>query len=519
MIKQRIDSIIEENNTAQSEFESLLDKLKLESRTNEINIYDSLHGTIDFSILKTKGFANVQKICFHKEGEIVEVSGLPETLKTFVCNKQLLLNLSDLPKYLEVLEIDYNYLEELDLEKNTKLKKLKCNHNNLKKIENLGENVEEIYCENNKIKRLNLQGSVKLQVLHCSNNPAIILEGVSPTIVELKNDNNPLFDNTHFCRNEGELVEKDSADLAEKEIEYTQALYQYFKIKNEYENYFLMKKREIYKKYENKNKAKQKIAKIQPKCIHCERPVGTIFELKDRYHTASCGDTRTPCKLNIKIYSGNNDYDNNIVLSLTKTQLDETKSEIIEKKMQTVLNYITEQSSSVQFKTLMEKYNMYNKEYSESLKNYEETMYGDIRKECIREKQIHIYELLEHIDGLIKEGHIEPAVKMQVKELFPEIENLRKLKYDIMEMTIIKNNSAGFSKEGSSSQNSNENNSSVIRTGENVNSNDQTEGDGNEKNENVENKPEYSLLFQNIVSPQKRYITFGNDPKVLHFII
>jgi hypothetical protein len=512
MIKQRIDGIIEENNTAQNEFESILEKLKLDSLNNEINIYESLHGTIDFSVLNKKGFINVNKICFHKQGEIVEVNGFPETLKIFSCNNQLLLNLNNLPKDLEVLEIDSNYLEEIDLEKNIKLKILKCNNNNLTKIENLGDNLEEFYCESNKIKRLNLQNLLKLKVLHCSNNSTIILEGLPPSIVDLKNDNNPLFDNNHFCRNEGELIEKESADLAEKEIEYTQGLHQYFKIKSDYEKSLILKKKEIYKKYENSNKAKQKIAKIMPKCIQCNRSVGTKFELKDRYYTAYCGDTRNPCKLNIKIYAGHNDYENNIVLSLTKSNLDEIKTEIIEKKMQTILNYITEQSSSSQFKQLIEKYNMYNKEYIESLKYYEETIYGDIRKECIREKQIHIYELLEHINEMIKDGNIEPAVKMQVKELFPEIENLRKLKYDIMEMTIVKNNASGLSKESgneqSKSHNQNENSS-----------NEQKEGESTEKNENIENKSEYSWLFQNVVAPQKRYMILGAAPKIIKFVV
>ena len=56
MAKVQYKQSFQEEVAEQSEFESLLDKLRLESRTNEINIYDSLHGTIDFSILKTKGF-------------------------------------------------------------------------------------------------------------------------------------------------------------------------------------------------------------------------------------------------------------------------------------------------------------------------------------------------------------------------------------------------------------------------------------------------------------------------------
>lgn len=514
MIKQQIENILEENNTAQTQFETLLDKLSLEPQKNEINIYDSFHGTIDFSVLEKKGFLNVQQICFHKEGELVEVSGFPPTLKRFICNKQLLAELQNLPKDLEVLECDYNYLEELDFENNQKLKILKCNNNILTKIENLPESLEEFYCENNQIKRLNLQESVNLKVLHCSNNRTIVLEGFPPSVVDFKGDNNPLFDNTHFCRNEGELVEKESADLAEKNVEFSEGLYQYFKIKNEYEKSIVLKKREIFKKEENSNRAKRKISKIQPKCIQCGRPVGTKFGLKDRNYTAVCGDVTTPCKLNIKIYAGDNDFDNNMVLSLTKTKVDEIKNKIIQQKIETVLNYMGEQMSSAQFKVLIEKYNMYNKEYLESLKKYEETMYGDIRKECIREKQIHVYEVLAHINELIKDGHIEPAVKMQVKELFPEIENLRKLKYDIMEMNIVKSNISGGNKPTDSSNDAGgEGNTASPSQGLAEETGGEKEGEKNE------NKQEYSWLFQNVVAPQKRYISFGSEPKIIKFIV
>lgn len=513
MIKQQINNILEENNTAQSQFEALLDKLSLDPQKNEINIYDSFHGTIDFSALEKKGFSNVQIICFHKEGELVEVTGLPSTLKTFICNKQFLTELQNLPKYLEVLECNYNYLEELDLEETPKIKILKCNNNVLTKIENLPESLEEFYCENNEIKRLNLQESINLKVLHCSNNRTIVLEGFPSSVVDFKGKNNPLFDNTHFCRNEGELVEKETADLAEKNVEFSEGLYHFFKIKNEYEKSIFLKKREIFKKEENSNRAKRKISKIQPKCIQCERPVGTNFGLKDRIYTAVCGDVTTPCKLNIKIYAGDNDFDNNMVLSLTKTKVDEIKNQIIQQKMETVLNYMGEQMSSAQFKVLIEKYNMYNKEYLESLKKYEETMYGDIRKECIREKQIHIYEVLAYINELIKEGHIESAVKMQVKELFPEIENLRNLKYDIMEMNIVKSNISGGKKStDSSNEDGGEGNTAAPSQG--LAEESDKEGDTKEKN-----KQEYSWLFQNVVAPQKRYISFGSEPKIIKFIV
>jgi hypothetical protein len=504
MFKERIENILEDNNTAQNEFEVLLDKMKLEPQINEINIYESLHGTIDFSVLRKKGFVNIEKICFHREGEIVSVNGLPSTLKQFICNNQLLTELTNLPKDLENLECDFNYLEELDFSTNEKLKKLKCNGNYLEKIENLPETLEEFYCENNKIKRLNLQNLVNLKILHCSNNRTIILEGVSPSIVDLKNENNPLFDGEHFCRNEGELAEKESADLAENNIEYVQGLQQYFKIKNNYEKSLQLKKRIIFKKEENVNKAKRKIERIQPKCIQCERPVGTKFDLKDRHYTAVCGDDKNPCKLNIKIYAGMNDYQNSELLYLLKKDVDDIKNEIIQQKMQTVLNYMSERIASIKFKSLIEKYNLLNKEYLEVLKKYDEMMYGDIRKECIREKQIRVYEILSQIDELVKEGHIDYAVKKQIKDLIPEIDNLRKLKYDIMEMSIFINNSSFGKKEGTET-------SEEGATGEG-------DEEGAKKKDN-EKKQEYSWLFQSVVAPHKKYMSYGEEPKVVKFVI
>jgi len=62
IIHVKRESIIKDNNTAQSEFSNIISSLN--TNVSELNINSPLHGVLDLSILSEKGFDNIKTIIF-----------------------------------------------------------------------------------------------------------------------------------------------------------------------------------------------------------------------------------------------------------------------------------------------------------------------------------------------------------------------------------------------------------------------------------------------------------------------
>ena len=83
---------------------------------------------------------------------------------------------------------------------------------------------------------------------------------------------------------------------------YYEELEEYYKLKNKY---MLLKQKKITevtgdygKDYDQK---KQILAKYKPKCINCKQEGGTIFTETPELLRATCGNTFSPCKLDLSI--------------------------------------------------------------------------------------------------------------------------------------------------------------------------------------------------------------------------
>lgn len=438
IILQEYENIIRDNNTAQLQLNNILDNIT--KNTNELLINEVLHGNLDFSILEEKGFKNIKRIIFSVKGEVTEIINLPSQLEILHCNDQFLLNLTNLPSHLQELHCKDNHINFIDLTKCTKLKVLQISNNQLQIVDNLPPLLEELYCNDNQIKTLNLINNHKLRVLHTSNNKTIIIIGIPPSIVDFVSENNPYIE-INTCIN-GEGQPPATQDSQMKKVNYMESLNDYFKLKNKYEMKLHEMRRKAFHKGSSSINGKRLASRIVPKCIRCNKSGGTIFNYKDRRYTAVCGNTEHPCELNIEIY--NSSFTNNEkYLELAKDALNELKLEIIQQKMDTVFNYTTKSSATNLFKKLMNEYNDFNKTYSELFTKHNDLYYGEIRKECIEKKTVHIFELILSVKKLLNEykktdnpNILKTAVDIQVKELFPEIHNLRMLKYEIMEMNL-----------------------------------------------------------------------------------
>lgn len=466
LIYDERESIIKENNTAQTVFADIIKDLKPD--LVELDIKIPFQGDLDLSICK---FPKLRSVIFG-EGKITNLLNIPRHIVKLVCAGNLLVELNDLPNSLLQLDCARNYLTTIDFTKIPNIQEFHCEENKISELIGLPKSLVALYCDNNRLKHIDLKDMKNLQTLHVSNNPLVIVENLPETIHEFVSDNNPIavIENT---RDDG------PKDRVEKQLNYADALDKYFKLKTKYEAEVLEKKRSAYKRGVNKKDKLARAAAVRSKCISCRRPVGTIFSTDINGYTAICGDKDHPCKLDIKLSRGNFEQSETI-LSTFKEALDDTKDRIIKLKMDTLFNYVSEATSSKLFKKKMEDYNKDSKIYKDELDRYN-TLYNNAHtQELHKGKMETVYELQKNIRKLLTEyattddkNILTIAVHTYVKDLLPEIENLRRLKYEIMEMNHILN----------------------------------------------ANKPDISILYQSIVAPAKCEYLYGESPSVIRFTV
>lgn len=485
IIEER-ENIIKNNNTAQQVLLSILDKF--DTNVRELTIHQELHGNLDFSVLKTKGFNNIKTIQLLEKGEVTSISNLPESLEKLVASHQYLIEIENLPIQIKEIDVQHNFISDIDISKLNKLKVLQISDNHFTKLENIPDSIEEIYCNNNRIKLLNLKENTILRVLHTSNNKAIIIESLPPSVVDFKSENNPFIEieyaNLHSTTNDPN-VDND------KKINYIESIFEYFKIKSKYEENNIKEKRKLYKKTESKKQGKKNIAKWTPKCIQCKQPGGTLFSRKNETYYAVCGNKSSPCNLNIEIYNGKVYSIDYLIQIFGLEELIKVKENIMKQKLDNIFNYENEKLAMAKFKENLEEFTFLNNELTDLIEKNNNLYKDVVRQDMISRKTQHIYELIAAIKELIiqykKDNNgqlLKTVMEIQVKELNPEIHNLRMLQYEIMEMEY----------------------SSYKKIGK----------ENDEEDESTQELKE-SFLFQRYASLQKRDVLIGKPQNVVKY--
>lgn len=437
VIKDQREDIIRENNTAQAYLTDLLVN-KLPRRLTVIEIREPLHGDIDFSIIRNSGFMFVNEIIL-PEGEITSITNVPEGIERLICPKNFLFSLEDLPSSLQHLEIPHNYLSTINLAPCKKLQYVNISYNALEKIEKLPTDIVEMQLNNNALRHLDLRGLDRLKILNVSNNKISVIENLTDEITDLNIDNNPSveFRNSALPSLDGSPVE--DVDV-QKNINFVQSLFDYFRIKNEYETKLHETKRRVFKNAPNKKIGKRNASEIKAKCIGCTRPVGTVFSIRDDRYIAICGSTDAPCKLNIEIYKGNYSSQQGILYTF-KNGIEKIKDNIIKQKLDTLFSYISEQDSVKRFKKELNDYNLEAMIYKDLLDEYEENHADPHKQDLIQKKKDKIFYYVENVRSLLAEYEktenrelLKTAVQLQVSDLIPETQNLRLLTAELMEM-------------------------------------------------------------------------------------
>jgi len=433
IIEQQRETVIRENNTAQNELMGILENVS--KSIKELSIAQTLHGDLDFSYLGERGFNSIETIELG-EGEITVLRNLPDSLKKLVCSHNLLTNL-EIPRDLEILECDANYLFRLDTKSSQRIKVLHLSNNKLVELENPPRDLEELYLNNNHLKSLDLEECTSLRILHVNENPMLLLEKVPDSVVELLSENSPF---VNIDTSKEHVAEKEKTNLAK--IDFIESLKDYFKLKTKYETQVYQMRKKVYENAANKSIGRKLLKQVNPKCVNCRRPVGTIFELKDEKYVAMCGDPNraTKCNLHIELYRGGFTNEEFLVY-LFREQVDDLKETIMKQKLDVLFSYKNESIVAQQFKKELERYNTDSSIYKQLLANHDELYYNSERNEKIIEKMEKIDIIKMKIQTMLSEYEksgntniLKDAMNVQIHNLQPEIENLRRLKLDIMEM-------------------------------------------------------------------------------------
>ena len=219
-------------------------------------------------------------------------------------------------------------------------------------------------------------------------------------------------------------------------------LNQYYSLKNQYENNYY---NQYLKKIKSLNKREKKLSKSKlpkPRCVNCERNVGSIFSIKYnkeedfRIFSITCGDLENPCSLNVKFQ-----LDTIFLFSRwfkeALTDINYLKKIMINDKNDVLFNYINQ-------KELLDNFDSNAKELKELTNIYGFNTEKYILINENPKKKLEYIELmknlgfrLEEFKELINEYklgnsfNLTNAVNLYIHEITPLLKNIREIKYNV----------------------------------------------------------------------------------------
>jgi hypothetical protein len=226
------------------------------------------------------------------------------------------------------------------------------------------------------------------------------------------------------------------------EQELYRALNTYYSLKSEYEdNIDKLKKKIMENKTLSWKEKHKEFRKMKPKCINCNRPVGTIFdirfqkEVQSRIAKAMCGDRTNPCALNIELNLG-------MVMNIedelhdSETKIRDIRREIIKDKNDLLFGYVSAPDAIAKFDKIKEKMADANASYEIILNTYMSIVDNKQVKEKIDKLLLGTYADIQSSHELVNKyereqnvDFINDLVTMYITRLTPKLVELRGLLY------------------------------------------------------------------------------------------
>lgn len=233
-----------------------------------------------------------------------------------------------------------------------------------------------------------------------------------------------------------------------------EAIKDFYTLKSKYEKKYNNAVKNIRESELSMEKKKTKMGKLKIKCVgkKCKNTKGTHFEIKKNHLIAHCGDVDDPCDLKIDIFRGSFLYLPNILKTI-ETDLEETKTNIIQLKLELLFGLSTEEEISESFTNLKQKYsdlsdviaNLNSIIIQNNMVLLEQPLEGDVqmiaKDELVRLETIKLSNLINVFRGIIKDAQNESnissiqyfsdAIQQYIDKIIPLLQNIRKTKYEI----------------------------------------------------------------------------------------
>ena len=220
------------------------------------------------------------------------------------------------------------------------------------------------------------------------------------------------------------------------------ALNTYYSLKSEYEdNVDKLKKKIMANKTLSSKEKNKEYRKMNPKCINCNRPVGTIFDIRfqkdieSRIAKAMCGDRTSPCALNIELNLG-------MVMNIedelhdSDTKIRDIRREIIKDKNDLLFGYVSAPDAIAKFDKIKEKMADANASYEIILNTYMSIVDNKPVKEKIDKLLLETYANIQSTHELVNKyereqnvDFINDLVTMYITQMTPKLVELRQLLY------------------------------------------------------------------------------------------
>jgi len=225
---------------------------------------------------------------------------------------------------------------------------------------------------------------------------------------------------------------------------FMKALEKYYKLKNIYDTKYNKHKKLIRDNDAFSLKKKQKLIKAyKPACIKCKRNVGTIFSNSRRILRVMCGDTITPCALNIQLNKGN--IINEIkTLEYWENEMKEDKFNMIITKLNFLFQFVERDASLTKFEEYKSLLNDTLSEYTSTidiLTDTEETT-SDI-KNANQSLNGHMKTMQETINKFKDTNDnqlIKDTIEIYIGNVLPLLEIIKKLNYKVYKINYDEDN-------------------------------------------------------------------------------
>ena len=221
------------------------------------------------------------------------------------------------------------------------------------------------------------------------------------------------------------------------------AINEFYKLKNKYETELFKKNKIILNNVTLSSKEKKnEFKKLKPKCIDCNRHVGTTFSIafnkeKDgRILSAVCGDKVDPCNLNINIFLGYTETYPEIIKGL-ENDIKKIKNEIIVDKNKLLFGFITTEQALDNFDSYSSTISEKTERLTSVLELYLNETDNTEVNETIRTLQSEIYLTIGYIkdamtsyDRTNNSQFVQDSVNIFVNQLTPKMTQMMNLKYN-----------------------------------------------------------------------------------------